>query len=146
MVYFKIQIRMVKNLLKQGIYVFTLKQTNILSAAFFIILTTVLSQVLGLLKYRLLVSIFGASSDLGIFFAAFKIPDFLFQVLIAAALSSCFIPIFSNYLVKDEKEHAYQFTSSLLTIGFASFALLSIVIIILAYPLAALIAPGVSSQ
>jgi len=92
---------MVTDLFKKSINAFTSKQTNIFSAASFIILTTILSQVLGLLKYRLLVSLFGASSALGVFFAAFRIPDFIFQIVIAGALSSSFIPIFSDYLSRD---------------------------------------------
>lgn len=137
---------MVKNLVKRGLYVLTSKQSNIFTAAFFIVVTTVLAQILGLLKYRLLVSIFGASSDLGVFLAAFRIPDFLFQILIAGALSTSFIPMFSEYISQEKKDEAYSFTSSLITYGVLLFVAISIVIIVFAEPLSRLVTPGFSDS
>ena len=135
---------MVTSLVKKSLATFASKQTNIFSAAFFIILTTVLSQVLGLFKYRLLVSFFGASSDLGVFFAAFRIPDFIFQVMVAGALSSSFIPIFSEYIGKEKKEEAFSFTSSLTIIGVLFYVVVTVIIVLFAYPLAHILAPGFS--
>ncbi len=137
---------MVTSLVKKGISAFVSKQTNIFTAAFFIILTTIFSQILGLLKYRLLVALFGASSEVGVFFAAFRIPDFVFQVVIAGALSSSFIPLFSEYLRNDRKRDAFTFTSSLINIGLVFFIFVSAVIIVFSYQLSALIAPGFSKQ
>lgn len=122
------------------------KQTNIISAAFFIIITTIFSQILGLLKYRLLVSVFGASNELGVFFASFRIPDLIFQVIIAGALSTSFIPIFSDYISKNKKNEAYAFTSSLITIGFAVFIIVSAFIMLFSYQFSYLSAPGFSTQ
>lgn len=130
--------------MKLNFSAFTSKQTNIFSAAFYIILTTILAQVLGWVKYRLFVSFFGASSSLGVFFAAFRIPDFLFQVLIASALASVFIPIFSDYVTKEKQEEAYRFASSLTIIGVAAFIIVSVIVIIFAYPLSGLVTPGFS--
>ena len=146
MLYLKLQLTMVRLLFKKGLNAIASKQANIFSAAFFIIITTIFSQILGFLKYRLLVSIFGASSDLGVFLASFRIPDFLFQIVIAGALSSAFIPIFSEYLSKEKREEAYSFTSSLITIGITLFVIISILISIFAYPLSSLIAPGFSQK
>lgn len=137
---------MVTSLVKKGITAFASKQTNIFTAAFFIILTTVFSQILGLLKYRLLVSLFGASSDVGVFFAAFRIPDFVFQVFIAGALSSSFIPLFSDYIRHDRKKDAFAFTSALMNIGVVFFIFVSAIIIVFSYQLSSLIAPGFSKE
>lgn len=135
---------MVKNFFKKGIDAFVSKQTNIFSAALFIILTTILSQILGLFKYRILVSLFGASNDLGVFFAAFRIPDFIFQVVIAGALSTAFIPVFSEYVLQGKRREADSFTSSLITIGVVFYVIISIIVVLFAYPLAQLVAPGFS--
>jgi putative peptidoglycan lipid II flippase len=135
---------MVKSIVKKGISALISSQTNIFSAAFFIIVTTVFSQVLGFVKYRLLVSIFGASHELGVFLASFRIPDFLFQILIAGALSSAFIPIFSEFVSEEKKKEAYLFASSIVNLGLIVFSVLSIFVIIFAYPLCALVAPGFS--
>lgn len=132
---------MVQNFFRKSLDAFVSRQTNIFSAAFFIIFTTILSQVLGLLKRRLLVSYFGASNEAGIFLAAFSIPDFIFLVAIGGALSSSFIPIFSEYISKNRKEEAFTFASSLITISMGVFALISVVVILFANQLAFLITP-----
>lgn len=137
---------MVKDLVKRGFAAVVSRQTNVLSAALFIILTTVLAQILGIVKYRLLVSFFGASNDLGVFFAAFKIPDFLFQIVIAGALSASFIPIFSDFLSKGKEEEAFSFTSSIINLSLIIYFFLSIIIFIFSYQFAALIAPGFSPE
>lgn len=133
-----------KNLFQKGIGALVSKQTNIFSAALFIILTTVFSQLLGLFKYRILVSYFGASNDLGVFFAAFRIPDFVFQVVIAGALSTSFIPIFSEYVGMGKRREADNFTSSLLTLGVILYLAMSLVVILFSYQLCQLVAPGFS--
>ncbi|HVZ12758.1 MAG TPA: murein biosynthesis integral membrane protein MurJ [Patescibacteria group bacterium] len=137
---------MVASIVKRGINALTSRQTNIFTAATFIILTTILSQVLGILKYRLLVSLFGASNSLGVFFAAFRIPDFVFQVVIAGALSASFIPIFTEYLSKDKKQEAFEFTSALISLGLIFFILVSAIIIVFSYQFCALVAPGFSKD
>ncbi len=137
---------MVSSLVKKSIGAFTSKQTNIFTAASFIILTTIFSQVLGILKYRILVSLFGASSNLGVFFAAFRIPDFLFQIVIAGALSASFIPVFTEYLSKNKKNEAFSFTSSLITLGIIFFVFVSAIVMAFSYQLASFVAPGFSKQ
>lgn len=137
---------MVSGLVKKGINAFISRQTNIFTAAFFIMLTTILSQILGVLKYRLLASIFGASSPLGVYLAAFRIPDFIFQVVIAGALSVSFIPIFTEYLSSGQKREGFKFTSSLLTLGLIFYCLVSLLIILFASPLVHLLAPGFSES
>jgi len=137
---------MVSRLVKKSLNALTNRQTSIFQAAFFIIATTVLSDILGILKYRLLVAIFSASSDLGVFLAAFRVPDLLFQVVIAGAVSSAFIPIFSEYVLKEKKNEAFALSSSLITVLILIFTLLSVVIIFFAYPIAKLVAPGFSED
>jgi len=107
----------------------TRRQTNILSAAFVIMATVILSQVLGLIRQRLLVGIFGASDTLGIYFYASQLPDTLFQLTIASALSSAFIPIFSDYLSKGKEKEAHKMASTLLAVGFCIFLVLSLILI-----------------
>lgn len=137
---------MVNNIVKKGIKALTLKQSNIFTAAFFIVATTIFGQILGLLKYRLLVSIFGASSDLGVFLASFRVPDFLFQIFIAGALTTSFIPLFSDFISQDRKEEANKFSSAILTYGVIVFLVISFFVVVFSYPLSKAIAPGFSEQ
>src|SRR5258708_23086225 len=112
------------NIFKKGLSILLKKQSNILSAAFVIATTIIISQILGLVRQRLLVSIFGASDTLGIYLASSRLPDLLFQIIIAGALSSAFIPIFSEYLGKEKYEDANKLASSLLVIGLFIFGVL----------------------
>lgn len=105
-------------------------------------ITIVLSQILGLVRQRLLVSIFGASDTLGIYLASSRLPDFLFQLVIAGALSSAFIPVFSNYLERDNKIDAHRLGSTLLIWGLIIFSFLSIILFVFANDFSRFIAPG----
>jgi putative peptidoglycan lipid II flippase len=113
--------------LSKSLDLLTRRQTNILSAAFVIMVTVVISQLLGLVRQRLLVGIFGASNELGIYLYATQLPDTLFQLTIAAALSSAFIPVFSDYLAKGREKEAHQMASTLLAVGFTIFLILSLI-------------------
>jgi putative peptidoglycan lipid II flippase len=110
------------------------------------VVTTIAGQILGILKYRLLVGIFGASSDLGVFLASFRVPDFLFQIFITGALSTSFIPLFSEFISQNKKNEANKFTSAILTYGVLIFVLTSVFIIVFSHPLAKAIAPGFSDN
>ena len=108
------------------------QQTNILSAAFVLMATAIFSQLLGLLRQRLLVANFGASDTLGVYLASSKIPDFFFQLIIAGALATAFIPVFSNFLSKDKKSEANKMASTILTIGIIIFGFISVLLFIFA--------------
>lgn len=135
---------MPKNIFQKSFDLLLKQQTNILSAAFIIMATVILSQILGWLRQRELVSIFGASNILGVYLASSRLPDFLFQLIIAGALSSAFIPVFSDYLVKKKEHEGYVFASTLLAIGIGIFLVLSLFLVIFAEWFSHLLAPGFS--
>ncbi len=137
---------MVNGIVRKGIQALTQKQSNIFTAAFFIVATTIFGQILGLLKYRLLVSYFGASSDLGVFLASFRVPDFLFQIFIAGALSTSFIPLFSDFISQNKKDEANRFSSAILSYGVLIFIAISLIVIIFSYPLSKAVVPGFSER
>lgn len=123
---------MVQNFLKKSFNALLTRQTNILSAAFVIMATVILSQILGLLRTRLLFSIFGPSNTLGIYNYASILPDTIFQLTIAAALASAFIPVFSEYLSKGEEKEAHKMASTLLAVGLTVFAAFSFILALFA--------------
>src|SRR6185437_14763742 len=120
-----------KNLLQRGLTLLLRQQTNILSAAFIIMATVLLSQVLGLIRQRLLLGIYGVSTT-GLYYYATSLPDSLFQIVISGALSSAFIPVFSQYLSKKEEKEGYYFASSLLIVSLTLFFVISVVLFIFA--------------
>ena len=135
---------MPRDFFKRSLSLILRRQSNIISAAFVIMATIIFSQVLGLIRQRLLVSIFGASNTLGVYLASTRLPDFLFQLIIAGALSSAFIPIFSDYLAKGKEEEGNRIASTLLLISLVIFSVFSLVLFIFAKEFSSLMAPGFS--
>jgi putative peptidoglycan lipid II flippase len=70
-----------------------LKSTSIVSAM------TLLSRILGLVRDVFVASYFGARADA--FFVAFKIPNFFRRLFAEGAFSVAFVPVLSEYKVKD---------------------------------------------
>ncbi len=71
---------------------------------------TLLNGILSIIRNSLLASHFGVSTELDAYFAAFRIPDLIFVLMITGALSSIFIPSFAKHL-KLSKDHAWEFTA-----------------------------------
>lgn len=102
----------------------------------------VLSNLLGLVRDRIFILRFGAGLDLDAYYAAFRIPDLIFNLLILGALFSAFIPIFTDYISKDEKDEAFKVANSLINITLLGLLVISGILFFLAPYLMCLIAPG----
>lgn len=100
------------------------------------------SRALGLVRDRVLATGFGASGELDVYYAAFRIPDFLFNVLIAGAISAAFIPVFAGYLAQNKKIDADQVGSAILTIATLTLVVVTALTWLFAAPLMQLITPG----
>lgn len=103
---------------------------------------SLISRVLGLVRDRLLTHTFGAGAVLDAYYAAFRLPDFLYNLLILGALSAAFIPLFTEHLSKKSREDAWRFVNtSLSTLGII-FLGISVACILASPILARVIAPG----
>jgi len=137
---------MVKNFFANGRNLFIRKQTNILSAAIVLMLAISASRLLGLVRDRLLAGTFfvaGKERLLDVYFAAFRLPDMLFQLLVLGALSAAFIPVFAK-LINENEEEAWQVTSTIINFGSLVFTAFSLVIFIWTPVFCRLIAPNFS--
>jgi len=114
---------------------------SILSAAFVIGASYLASAMLGLVRNHLLAGRFfgGLEGDLDVYFAAFVLPDTIFQLLVVGAVSAAFIPIFQEHLDKNKEEARYLSNAALTTIG-SILTFLTIFLIIFARPVAGLMA------
>lgn len=128
---------MVKNLLT----LLSARQNSILSGALVLMVTVSASKVLGLVRDRLLAHSF-APDTTAVFFAAFRIPDLMFQVLIFGAVSVAFIPIFTDYLHRRGDKEAFEFAADVLNIVLLFFCVVSILGVIFAAPFTSVIVPG----
>lgn len=132
---------MFKRLLGNGKDLLEKESSSILSAATIIMGATLASALLGLIRTRLLISFFYADPAIvDVFWAAFRLPDMIFQIIIVGALSSAFIPVFSRYL--GNKEESNLIASSMINAVMVIMMILTVGIIIFAYPLSHLIAGG----
>lgn len=134
---------MVKRFLNKSTNIFSSKQTSVFSAAFLIMLMIIASRVLGLVRQRVLAHFFEAK-DLSLFFAAFRLPDLLFEVLVWGTFSSAFIPVFTKSLQKGRR-NAWNIAGSITNIGFLVFLVLAVFIIIFADKLYGVFVPGFAS-
>jgi putative peptidoglycan lipid II flippase len=130
---------------------FKQKVNSIAVAAVLVAASSLVSRLLGILRDRILAGQFGASSQLDIYYAAFRIPDLLFNLIVLGALSAGFIPIFSG-LIKDfkdpkntsENSEAWTLASNVINILSVFLVFLSVIGMIFALPLVKLITPGFS--
>lgn len=81
-----------------------------------------LSRVLGLVREQVFAAMFGASFAADAFAVAFRIPNLLRDLFAEGALSSAFVPVFTEAQVNEDRAAAYRlghfvFTGSLLLTG-----------------------------
>lgn len=119
------------------------QQHSVLSAATLIMVMIVVSRLLGLVRQRVLAHYF-IPQDLSLFFAAFRLPDTIFEVLVFGTFASAFIPIFTKTL-KDSKENAWKVAGIVANWGGIIFLVLATIVVIFAHPLYRLITPGFSA-
>src|SRR3982074_1030744 len=89
-------------------------QKSVGRGALFMIATLIVSRFLGWLRLSVIGARFGQTPELDAFWAAFRIPDTLFNLLVAGALASAFIPVFTGYLAKEREDEAWRVASSVL--------------------------------
>ena len=131
---------MIKKFILQGRRILISPQTGILSAASVIMFMIIISRSLGLIRQRVLAHFFPAS-ELSIFFAAFRLPDSVFEVLVFGTFSSAFIPVFTKAIKKGKKE-AWDIASTVVNISFLIFVFVALLLIIGAKRLYEVFAPG----
>jgi len=116
-------------------------QKTIAGGAMIIALFSILSRLLGLFRDRLLSSTFGAGQTLDAYYAAFRLPDLIFNTLILGALSSAFIPIFLKYWNRN-KEEAWRITNSVFNILFLIVLVLGLIAFVFAPSVVKYLVPG----
>jgi putative peptidoglycan lipid II flippase len=80
------------------------------------------------------------------FYAAFRIPDLIFQLVAAGALSSALIPIVSALLEREEHAHAWRVVSTVIHLMLVALGVLAGVLFLLAPLLMRAITPGFEGE
>lgn len=107
-----------------------------------------LSQVLGLIRDRSLAYIVGAGPVLDVYYAAFRIPDFLYISIASLASTTVLMPFLMDRITnnQDNKQVAKKFLNNVFS-AYSLFMVLSSMLIVVLMPvLVKYIAPGFSES
>jgi putative peptidoglycan lipid II flippase len=100
------------------------------------------SRLLGYLRVVVIGTTFGVGPELDAFFAAFRIPDLIFQLVAAGAVASALVPIVSGLLAGSESARAWRIVSSVANLMLIGLVVLAAGGFVLAPVLVPLITPG----
>lgn len=104
------------------------------------------SRVLGYIRVVVIGTTFGAGEELDAFFAAFRIPDLIFQLVAAGAVASAVVPIVSGLLATGERERAWRVVSTLANLMLIGLLVFAVLAFVFAQPLVELITPGFQDE
>lgn len=113
-------------------------------AGLIVTLAFLASRVLGYVRLAVITAAFpaGAERELDTFFAAFRVPDLVFQLVAAGALSTALIPLVSGLLATGEEARAWRLVSSVTTLMVAALGALTVVLWIAAPVVVPPLVPG----
>src|SRR5499426_4854643 len=75
---------------------------------------TLASRVLGFVRDAVVALIFGAGPITDAFFVAFRIPNILRRLLAEGALSTAMIPVFTDYMARDDRPELHRMLRAVL--------------------------------
>ena len=116
------------------------KAAALMMAALFI------SRILGLVREMVIANQFGAGGVVSAYRMSFVLPDTLYFMLSSGALSSAFIPVFTEYWTKGEKEEAWKVFSVIATFIFIVLGSVILLCEIFAHRIVPLLALGFARE
>ena len=125
------------------------ESSGVNEAALLLGLFTFLSQIFGLVRDRLLASYLGVGPSLDLYYAAFKIPDFLYVSVATLAAITVMLPYLSSRYGSGDEDSVKKtkiFFNQVFTVLFGFLGILSLVLFIVMPLLAHAIAPGFSGS
>ncbi|HYV06690.1 MAG TPA: murein biosynthesis integral membrane protein MurJ [Blastocatellia bacterium] len=122
--------------------------SSVARSAGIVSLAVMTSRVLGLVREMVFAYFFGASRSFAndAYVIAFRIPNLLRDLFAEGALSSAFVPVFSEYLVKKSEEEAFRLSNLVATGLIVILGTFVVLGVLFAAPLVAFIAPGFQSD
>ena len=90
---------------------------NTALTALFLVMATLLAKVCGMLRDIVLAGMYGTGTNEAIAFStASRIPLLFFDIALGSAVTSAFIPVFNEYLEKDGRKKAMEFSNYFINI------------------------------
>ena len=111
-------------------------------AGLIVSVTFLASRLLGWVRLLVIANTFSAGPDLDSFFAAFRIPDLIFQLVAAGALGSALIPILSGLLATNQERRAWRVVSTVTNLMLIALLVLAVALFVAAPAVVPAITPG----
>src|SRR5512136_2402865 len=106
-----------------------------------------LAAAAGLFRNVIVARQFGIGADLDAYYAAFKLPDLLFTIVAGGALATAFIPVFAEFLARDDREGAWRLASAVTNLVVLIVSGLAVVVALAApWVVRYAVAPGFSAE
>lgn len=133
---------------------FSSKINSITAAAVIVAGASLASRFLGIFRDRILAGEFGAGNTLDIYYAAFRIPDLVYNLIVLGALSAGFIPVFTSLCQKKSvikkifhagercENEAWYVANAVINLLGAALIILAAIFIFFAPQLTTLMTPG----
>src|SRR5579864_6550635 len=114
-------------------------------AAYLLAAFSLASQLIGLVRDRLLAASFGAGHTLDLYYAAFRVPDFLMATIASLFSLYALMPILSR--LEQEREGLMpSFLRDILLVFFAGMSVLALIAFVLAPFIVPFVAPGLAAD
>jgi putative peptidoglycan lipid II flippase len=95
---------------------------------------TMLSRILGLVREQLIATLFSRTAT-DAFYVAFRIPNLLRDLFAEGAMSSAFVPTFTEYLKNRGSKEAWELASNILNLLLVGLSLITLLGIVFSEPL-----------
>lgn len=115
-------------------------------AAMILAVSSIISGLLGLFRDRLLAGTFGAGQSLDIYYAAFKIPDFVYNIISLSIASVAVLVPFFLEKISISQEKGRKFLDNIFSIFLLMMIFLSVIVFFTIPYLSNLITPGFSQE
>ncbi len=122
------------------------KSGRIAKTAVFMVVVTICSKLLGMLRDVLLANGYGTTMSAVAFDSASRLPILIFDFVIGGVITASFIPVFNELLVKKGKDEALKFANLYVNVILVITFLISAVGVLLASPLVSFLAPDIEAQ
>ena len=122
------------------------ENSRIVRAAGVVGTATLASRILGFIRDAVIAWFFGAGFSSDAFIAAFRIPNLLRRLFAEGSLSSAFIPVFTEYIIKRGRIEAFHLARSAFRLLGCVLIMATVCGILLSPWIVRLIAPGFSAD
>lgn len=119
---------------------------NLVRAISAVALLALISRCMGIVREAVIAKTFGVGPEVDAFFVAFRIPDTLYNSLVAIVIGACLTPVYMRRLEKDSVSGAYNLARETLFVTVVILLTFTVGSAIFAKPLVTLMAPGLSAE